>query len=382
VTTFNFIPVSETPATAALRASVRAFLDDELVNLTPVQRAHSWTAFDAQFSRRLGDRGWIGMTWPECYGGGARSDLERYVVLEELLAAGAPVAAHWIADRQSGALLLRHASEAQRQRYLPLIARGELYFCIGMSEPGAGSDLAAINTRARRVDGGWVIDGAKLWTTHAQRAHLMIALVRTSPPSADRHAGLSQFLIDLSAPGIAINPIADQTGAEHFAEVFFDQVRVGDDMLLGTEGEGWQQVNAELTLERSGPERYLSSFRLLEELLAAQPPTPSPPMLDLIGTAVAEVWTLRQMSRAVAGGLADGANPALEAVIVKDLGNCFEQDLPRRVQAAIGDDLDPDRAAALTEVTDFLLRLSPCFSLRGGTREILRGIIARELGLR
>lgn len=380
--TFNFAPTAAAPATEALRADVRAFLERELADLTPVQRAQTWTAFDASFSRKLGSRGWIGMTWPAQYGGGDRSAIERYVVLEELLAAGAPVAAHWIADRQSGALLLRHASEAQRLRYLPLIARGELYFCIGMSEPDAGSDLAAINTRATRVDGGWLIHGSKLWSTHAQRAQMMIALVRTSPKTTDRHAGLSQFLIDLSTPGIVINPIADQTGAEHFAEVFFDDVFVEDEMLLGGEGEGWAQVNAELALERSGPERYLSSFRLLEDLVAAQPPAPSAPMLELIGTAVAETWTLRQMSQAVAGAMASGANPALEAVIVKDLGNSFEQDLPRRVQAALDDDIEPARAADLTAVTDYLLRVSPCFSLRGGTREILRGIIARELGLR
>lgn len=382
MTDFNFAPTATTAGLETLRRDVREFLQRELEGLTPAQRAQTWTAFDAAFSRKLGERGWIGMTWPTEYGGGGRSAVERYVVLEELLAAGAPVAAHWIADRQSGALLLRHASEAQRRRYLPLIAKGELYCCIGMSEPDAGSDLAAINTRATRVDGGWIIRGSKLWTTHAQRAHLMIALVRTSPKSENRHAGLSQFLIDLATPGVTINPIVDQTGAAHFAEVFFDDVFVEDAMLLGNEGEGWRQVNGELALERSGPERYLSSFRLLEELLAALPPAPSAPLLELIGTAVAETWTLRQMSRAVAGALAEGADPSLEAVIVKDLGNSFEQELPRRVQAALDDDLAPAHAPDLAEVIDYLLQVSPCFSLRGGTREILRGIIARELGLR
>lgn len=350
--------------------------------MDPVQRAQTWAAFDAVFSRKLGARGWIGMTWPENYGGSARSALDRYVVIEELLAAGAPVAAHWIADRQSGALLLRYASEAQRKHYLPKIASGEMYFCIGMSEPDSGSDLASIGTRASRVDGGWLVAGSKLWTTHAQRAHMMVALVRTSPKSDERHAGLSQLLIDLSAPGITINPITDQTGAQHFAEVFFDDVFVPNSMLLGTEGDGWHQVNAELALERSGPERYLSSFRLLEELIAALAPTPSSSTLELIGTAVAETWSLRQMSQAVAGAIADGEDPALEAVIVKDLGNSFEQDLPRRVQAALGDDIDPQRFSQLAAVTDYLLALAPCFSLRGGTREILRGIIARGLGLR
>ena len=379
---FDFTPLEAAPDHAGLRAEVRDFLHRELAGIDAVQRAHTWTGFDAQFSRKLGEQGWIGMTWPRRYGGGERTDLERYVVIEELLAAGAPVAAHWIADRQSGAQLLRYGSETQRQRYLPRIARGELYFCIGMSEPGAGSDLAAINTSATRVDGGWVIRGAKLWTTHAQRAHMMIALVRTGAKTEQRHTGLSQFLIDLGTPGITVNPIADQTGAQHFAEVFFDAVFVGDDMLLGNEGEGWRQVNAELALERSGPERYLSSFRALEELLAALTPEPSDILLELIGTAAAEAWTLRQMSQAVAGALNAGANPLLEAVMVKDLGTGFEQDLPRRVQAALGADIEPQHAGTLAAVTHYLLRAAPCFSLRGGTREILRGMIARELGLR
>jgi alkylation response protein AidB-like acyl-CoA dehydrogenase len=382
VSIFNFSPLEAQPGAAPLRSAVRDFLEPELAALHPLQRAQTWAGFDAQFSRKLGARGWIGMIWPAQYGGGAKSALDRYVVIEELLAAGAPVAAHWIADRQSGALLLRYATEQQRQYYLPKIASGELYFCIGMSEPDSGSDLASINTRASRVDGGWLIAGAKIWTTHAQRAHMMVALVRTSPKSADRHAGLSQFLIDLSSPGITVNPITDQTGAQHFAEVFFDDVFVADEMLLGNEGDGWQQVNAELALERSGPERYLSSHRALEEFIAALTPEPSATSLELIGTAVAEMWTLRQMSQAVAGALASGANPALEAVIVKDLGNCFEQDLPRRIQAALGDDIEPARAATLNAVTNYLLKLAPCFSLRGGTREILRGIIAKQLGLR
>ena len=128
------------PGCHALRLEVRAFLGEALRELPPIERAKSWLAgFDPAFTRRLGARGWIGMTWPRRYGGHERSALERHVVLEELLAAGAPVAAHWVADRQSGPLLLRYGTEVQRERVLPAIARGELLFCIGMSEPDAGS---------------------------------------------------------------------------------------------------------------------------------------------------------------------------------------------------------------------------------------------------
>jgi len=321
------------------------------------------------------------MVWPKRYGGQERSALERYVVLEELLAAGAPVAAHWIADRQSGPLLLRYGSEEQRCRFLPAIARGEQFFCIGFSEPGAGSDLAAVRTRARQVAGGWRVDGTKLWTTLADRAHMMIALVRTSGKADARHSGLSQVLIDLSSPGITVRPVVDMAGESHFNEVVLEDVWVGEDTLIGREGEGWRQATAELSLERSGPERYLSSYQLMLELLAAAGPDPSEAVRLLIGELTSELWTLRQMSLSIAGQLASGKDPAVEAAIVKDLGSCFEQRLPSAVQAILDESLD-GKNTALRGVMDYLLQASPSFSLRGGTREILRGIIARDLGLR
>jgi alkylation response protein AidB-like acyl-CoA dehydrogenase len=380
---FSFTPLEMPADIDRLRSEVRAFLDEELSAMTGLERARSWSGFDAEFSRKLGAKGWIGMMWPRKYGGHERSAIERYVVLEELLAAGAPVAAHWIADRQSGAQLLRYGSEALKQRYVPAIARGELFFCIGMSEPNAGSDLAAIKTSATRVEDGWQITGAKLWTTHVEKAHMMIALVRTSKrDDGNRHGGMSQFLIDLSTPGVEVRGITDHQGERHFGEVFLNDVVVGEEMLLGTEGEGWSQVNAELALERSGPERYLSSYRLLEELLAAVDKDSSELVTNMLGEIAAEIWTLRQMSMSVAGQLSRGENPSLEAAIVKDLGACFEQKLPAMVQAVLGEDVACDKDSSLYQVMSYLLRASPSFSLRGGTREILRGIIAKGLGLR
>src|SRR5258706_3905487 len=246
---FAFDPVVLSAAAVALRAEVRAFLRDELDNTTPAEhRVNSWSVFDAAFTRKLARRGWIGMTWPRRYGGAERSALERYVLLEELLAAGAPVGAHWIADRQSGPALLRYGTEAQRMRLLPAIANGECFFCIGMSEPNAGSDLASVRTRGVKTADGWRISGQKVWTTHAQHAHMMIALVRTgaADDKAKRHEGLSQFLVDMKTPGITVRPIADLAGDVHFNEVFFDDVLVPHDMLLGQEGRGWQQCTSEL----------------------------------------------------------------------------------------------------------------------------------------
>jgi len=384
--TFAFDPVTLPAGVGALRADVRAFLRHELGEPPAERRANSWSVFDAGFSRKLAQRGWIGMTWPRRYGGGEHSALERYVLLEELLAAGAPVGAHWIADRQSGPALLRYGSEAQRRRYLPAIAHGEGFFCIGMSEPGAGSDLAAVRTRGVKTAAGWRISGQKVWTTHAHQAHTMIALVRTGSAEQKRSEGLSQFLVDLQTPGITVRPIADLAGEVHFNEVFFDDVQVPHEALLGQEGQGWQQCTSELSLERSGPERYLSSHALFVELLRAVSAAPAGPaagaLQQAIGRMTAELWTLRQMSLSVAGQLAAGRDPAVEAAVVKDLGNSFEQELPRRVQALADASLGLEDETPLARVLALLLQTSPSFSLRGGTREILRGIIARGLGLR
>lgn len=373
-------------AAEALRAEVRAFLRDTLADMPAVRRADSWMGFDAAFSRQLGARGWIGMALPTQYGGSAAGPFARYVVIEELLAAGAPVSAHWIADRQSGPLILRYGTDAQRDRHLPAICRGERYFCIGMSEPGSGSDLASIKTRARPSGNGWLLNGQKLWTTNAHKSHFMIALVRTADPTAARHEGMSQFVIDLTAPGVTIRPIRDLTGSEHFNEVFFDDVALGPDALIGTEGQGWEQVTAELAFERSGPERFLSSIALLHTLIDAVGTAPDALQAKEIGRLTARLIGLRTMSLSVTAQLAAGTNPALAATCVKDLGNSFEQELPDVAQLlhdtlpCTGDNSagGSDHARVLAQLT----QMAPSFSLRGGTREILRGIIARGLGLR
>jgi alkylation response protein AidB-like acyl-CoA dehydrogenase len=383
VPSWNFEPVRLPAGIDAFRQEIRAFLAEALRDYPTEHKANCWQMRDAELSRKLGARGWIGMVWPKQYGGHERSSIERYVLLEELLAAGAPVGMHWFTDRQSGPALLRYGSEALRQKYVPAMARGECYVCIGMSEPNSGSDLASVRTRAERLpDGRWKINGQKIWTSHAHCCHAMIALVRSAPVDEKaRHAGLSQFIIDLNLPGVRIRPIHDLTGLHDFNEVFFDDVIVEPGQMLGTEGEGWKQVTSELSLERSGPERFLSSYILFVELLRTAGPHASESVRQLIGNVSAQLWTLRQMSLSVAGQLAAGQDPAVEAAIVKDLGTSFEQQLPALVQAVVED-------VALEDSSDFartlalLLQISPSFSLRGGTREILRGIIARALGLR
>jgi alkylation response protein AidB-like acyl-CoA dehydrogenase len=175
-----------------LRLRVRDFLAAE-VGAGSIRCADdAWmSGIDTAFSQRLARRGWVGMTIPAVYGGGGRSALERYVVNEELLAAGAPVAAHWIADRQMAPSILRNGTDEQKHAYLPAIARAEAFFAIGMSEPDSGSDLASVRTRARQVPDGWRLSGTKLWTSGAHIATAMVVLARTDNGGDDRHQGLS-----------------------------------------------------------------------------------------------------------------------------------------------------------------------------------------------
>ena len=379
----RFEPPPPFPEAEVLRAEVRAFLAEHLPKRAITEGVGSWGGHDRDFSRKMGACGWIGMTWPKRYGGHERSALERYVVLEEMLASGAPVSGHWVADRQSGPLLLRVGTEQQKNSILPRIAAGECSFCIGMSEPDSGSDLASVRTRAAAVEGGFRVNGTKLWTSNAHRSDYMILLCRTGEAGEQRHGGLTQFLVDLKATqGIAIRPVRNLAGEHHFNEVVFQDAFLPGASVLGEVGSGWQQVTGELAFERSGPERFLSSFTLLVELTRALGPDPSERARIALGRIVAHIYTLRRLSRSVAGMLQAGANPAQQAVLVKDLGTTLEQEIPEIARQLI--DAEPDRASTQDFVTVLAHTMmnAPSFSLRGGTREILRGMIARGLGLR
>jgi len=368
----------------ALRGPVRAFLQQTVMHTPADRRARSWMGFDAEFSRALAAKGWLGLTLPTEYGGAGRGPFARFVVSEELLAAGAPVSAHWIADRQSGPLILKYGTEAQKSFYLPRISRAEAFFCIGMSEPGSGSDLASIRSRAVQTATGWRLNGSKIWTTNAQHSHYMIALVRTSGEPADRYKGLSQLIVDLSLPGITVRPIRDLAGDAHFSEVFFDNVECPEDALIGEEGNGWAQVNAELAFERSGPERLYSSMVLVESWLrhCRDHDSPSEKRLEVMGHIVSWLTVLRSLSLGLTAKLARGESPAIEASLVKDMATEIEQAIPRWIADVLG--AEPEIAASpeLRRTLSYLEQLAPSFSLRGGTREIMRGIIARGLKLR
>ena len=370
-------------AAEAFRTEVKDFLAAHMPPNPADLRARSWMGFSAEFSRTLAARGWVGVTLPRDYGGASLDAFARFVLVEELLVAGAPVSAHWIADRQSGPLILKYGTEAQRRFYLPKICAAQAFFCIGMSEPNSGSDLASVATRALRTESGWRLNGGKIWTTNAAHCQYMIALVRTSGGAQDRQRGLSQVIIDLSLPGITVRPIRDLAGDTHFSEVFFDNVELAEDALIGAEGGGWEQVTAELAFERSGPERLYSSIVLLDYWIGClRRSGAGEAHAGLIGRLAVHLATLRNMSLSVTSQLVEGASPVVEAALVKDIGTEFEQAIPALLEAAIAADPAAPVDAELYRTAAYVSQVAPTYSLRGGTREILRGMIARGLGLR
>ena len=381
---FNFPSIKETNDLSNLRKEVRNFITKSLNHKDFEPSADAWVfSASPEFSKKLGSMGWLGMSFPKKYGGNERTALERYVVTEELLASGAPVAAHWIADRQSGSQILRYGNEEQKKSIIPKITAGECFFAIGMSEPDSGSDLASVKTKATKIENGWKLEGRKIWSTGAHIANYMIVLVRTSSASENnRHEGLSQFLVDLSLPNVSVKGIPDMTGQRHFNETLFDNVILSEDALLGVEGKGWSQVVGELALERSGPERFLSHFTLLESFINEFKNILIKSGSKLIGKLIAELQTLRRMSFSIASMLQNGESPETQAAFVKELGNKFEKTMVetlREFSNIIPLYEWPSQLQNLFE--DATLRI-PSNSLRGGTTEIMKGIIARQLGLR
>jgi len=366
-----------------LRGEVRAFIREELRTGGFVPECNAWMeGFSPEFSRKLAQRGWMSMTWPKRYGGRERSAFENFVVNEELLAAGAPVAAHWAGVRQTGPLFMRFGNDSIKDFFLPRMARAEIFFSIGLSEPDAGSDLAQVRTQARKVDGGWVINGRKIWSSGAHRTDYMVVFCRTAAADGDRRAGFSQLIVDLKAPGITVRPIYMMSGAHHFNETIFDDVFVAEDRLVGEPGSAWTQVLSELGHERSGPERFLSIFPLVAQLVRLAAADRDVRKTATLGQLTARLWTLRRMSVALLTLLAEGRSPEVEAALVKDLGTRFERESVELIRALAPAQWSTGAADEFEVLMAKCLLAAPAFTLRGGTNEILRNVIARSLGLR
>jgi 3-oxocholest-4-en-26-oyl-CoA dehydrogenase alpha subunit len=381
----------------SLQAEVRAFLAAELGREAGRRPGLGMNgAASREFSRKLGARGWLGMALPKRYGGAERSAVDRFVVTEELLRYGAPVGHHWLADRQTGAVINRFGTQEQKARFLPGIASGELGFSVGLSEPGAGSDLAAIRTRAVPGGDGWVISGQKVWTTGAHRNDYIVALCRTSD-EPDRRDGLTQFIVSLSAPGLAVHPIALLDGSADFNEVVFDNVTVGPDAVLGDLGRGWSQTTAELALERGGPDRFMSIYPVVEAFLReaqssgaasaepddlAEPPGLGEQARRFLGRATATFWVMRNLALSIARAVDRGESSVPQAALLKEMATRFEQDVITALLEVI--DLQPvcDSPSVFEAILCDAILTRPIFTIRGGTSEILRSVAAKAISAR
>ena len=383
----TFDPIRLPKECEDLRQEVRAFLRGEAAAGTfNPNKVDGEDMFNYEFSAKVGKKGWIGITWPKKYGGHERSFLERYVITEEFRVANAPVRVFFTADRQSGPMLLKYAREEIKLDVLPRITRGECCFGIGMSEPGSGSDLFAAKTKAAKVDGGYLINGTKIWTSNAHRADYLIAIFRTSPPTKEnRRHGLTSFLVDMKkTKGIQCNPIEQLSGAREFNEVVFTDAFIPDSHQLGEIDSAWKQATSELAFERSGPERFLETFSVLPELVRVLGDKPDLRAAEGLGRLVAQLHTLRRMSVSVNGMLAAGKEPVVESSVVKDLGTIWEQKLPHKARevAAFVESEDSGNRIAFEEHLAYQTTIAPKLTIQGGTTEVLRGIIARGLGLR
>ncbi len=378
----TFPPASLPADTVQLRDDIRSFLAHEIATGSFVPRCDTWLSqHDPTFSKKLGAAGFLGLAWPTEYGGHGRTALDRFVVVEELLAHGAPIAAHWVSDRQSGPSVLKLGTEQAKRELIPPMVAGESFFSIGMSEPDAGSDLANIRSTATKTEGGWLLNGTKVWTSQAHNNDFFIVLVRTRPLGDEggaKHRGMSQFVMNLRAPGVQIRPIRLLSGHHHFNEVVMEDVFVPDHYLLGEEGNGWDQCIGELAFERSGPERYLSTYPLLSALIDAVGPTASTEAAAMIGQLVARLTALRRLCISVAVALSNGKEPVTEAAMVKDLGTQLEGEIGEVARQLV----PPGTNDAFDRLIEDAVLSAPGFTLRGGTNEILRGIVARHLGVR
>jgi alkylation response protein AidB-like acyl-CoA dehydrogenase len=334
-------------------------------------REDAWVVgYSRPFSRALGERGWLGMTWPIEEGGHGRPPIERYVVAEALISTGAPLAASWVGDRQIGPVLLAFGSPDQRRRYLPGMVAGTDCWCIGMSEPDAGSDLASLRTRAVEKDGGWVIEGRKVWTSFAAEADFCYLIARTDP-DAPAHAGLSELIVPMEAAGIQVRRIVDMTGAAHFCEVTFDGVRVEADHLVGTRDGSWKQVMRQLEHERGGVDRLVSNRALFLDALAKADtgdPLVRQDAADLEGRfRIGRLLVLREV-------LGQGP-PAFSAA-----AKIFCTELEQAVASFAARVMGPH--ALVDARTSRAVCYAPAYTIQGGTSAILRNVLGeRALGL-
>jgi len=379
----RFTPTELTTDELALQHEVREFLSQELAPGTHEPGLGMAARHDKAFSKKMAERGWVGMALPKQWGGSDKKAVDRFIVVEEMLRWGAPVGYHWVADRQTGNIINKFGTEEQKERFLPPICRGELGFSIGMSEPDSGSDLASVSTRADRDDGGWILNGTKIWTSNAHTNDWFISLVRTTPtePEGNKREGLSQLLIDLkNTDGLELSPIPFLNGEHHFNEVSFTDVFVPDENVVGQAGMGWNQNTTEMAYERGGPDRWLSPFSTVEQLLRETQGSPMESrVVELFGEMTARWWALRNLSLSVSRLIDTGEAPSIESSLVKEMGTRFEVELIEKLVDLVDQELSPDSESMFQRLLAQCVLTGPGNTIRGGTIEILRSVASKGL---
>jgi len=377
----------------AFRQEVRNFLEEELKKGTFEPSCDGWIqGYSPEFSKKVAERGWIGLTWPREYGGGGRSNIERLILTEEMLRYGAPAACHWFADRQIGRAVLAYGTDEQKKELLPRILKGEAYVGLGMSEPEAGSDLASLKTRAVEDGDYYIIDGQKMWTSCA-RYMTHVYLVARTDPDAPKHRGISEFVIDANLPGITISPTIDITGSEAWGEVFYDNVRVHKKYLIGEKNRGFYQILNQLDYERAGLERLMGNYPLFDAIIQFTRETRhnGKPLCEdtLIRHKLAQLQIEFEIGRLLTYRVVlvmdEGRAPNVEAAMAKAYCTTFEQRLASvatDILGLYGQLLSESRWVPLLGMAPHSYLGSKGYSLQAGTTEVLKNIVAtRGLGL-
>ena len=353
----------------ALRLTARAVAADAVSRFG--RHNDSWiNGYSKDFAKEMAAHGWIGMTWPTEFGGGGRPPIERLIVGEELIAAGAPIAAMWFADRQMGPTLITYGRPDQQTEFLPRILSGDTTWCIGMSEPNAGSDLAGLQTSAVRDGDDWVINGQKIWTSFGEVADYCYLICRTStegPP----HAGISEIIVPMDTPGIDVRPIKDMTTNRHFCEVFFTDVRVPVINLVGTEGAAFKQTMRQLEHERGGIDRLVSNHALYLLARERADTTDATVRQDIarleISYRIGRILVIREALRQAPAGFSAATK-------------CFCTEHEVRVADFVWRVLGAE-ATLWSDVTRGL-SYAPGYTIMGGTSNVMRNILGeRVLGL-
>ena len=367
--TIRVVDFAWTPEQVALRDRARTVAADAVARHG--RHNDAWiNGFSKEFAREMAAEGWIGMTWPTEFGGGGRPAIDRLIVGEELIAAGAPIAAMWFADRQMGPALISYGRPDQQAEFLPRILSGETTWCIGMSEPNAGSDLASLKTAALREGDEWVINGQKIWTSFGEVADYCYLICRTrteGPP----HAGISEIIVPMDTPGIEVRPITDMTTNRHFCEVFFTDVRVPVANLVGEEGGAFRQTMVQLEHERGGIDRLVSNRALYEYALARADRNDRlvrQRIADLeISYRIGRILVIREVLKQAPAGFSAATK-------------CFCTEHEARVADFVAHVLGPD-ALLWDDVTRGLC-YAPGYTIMGGTSNVMRNILGdRVLGL-